>query len=151
MPPDSIPKGYHSVTPYLIVPGVVKLLKFLKKAFNAKESFHMMRRDGTVWHAEVKIGDSKVMMGEPMGKFGPMPSTMYLYVENCDAIYRRALQAGGISVMEPTDQPTGERYGGVKDTSGNIWWIATHIKDVSPKEQIRLSKTLARKETRQKR
>ncbi len=151
MPVDPIPKGYHTVTPYLIVPGVVNLLDFLKRAFNAEEKFHIMRPDGTVWHAEVKVGDSSIMMGEPMGEFGPMPASIYLYVENCDAVYRRALGAGGVSVMKPTDQPTGERYGGVKDPSGNIWWIATHIEDVSSKQQIRRSKALARERSHRNR
>ncbi len=151
MPVDPIPKGYRTVTPYLIVPGVVKLLDFLKRAFNAKEKFHIMRPDGTIWHAEVKIGDSSIMMGEPMGEFGPMPASIYLYVENCDAVYQRALGAGGVSVMKPTDQPTGERYGGVKDPSGNIWWIATHIEDVSSKEQIRRSKALVRERSHRNR
>ena len=146
MPVAPKPKGYHDVTPYLIVPGVLKLLEFLQKAFDAKVAERLTRPDGTVWHTEVKIGDSTVMMGEPTGRFGPMPSTLYLYVKNCDALYERAVNAGGVSVMEPMDQPTGERYGGIRDPSGNIWWGATHIKDVSP-DQVRFSKTIARKAT----
>jgi uncharacterized glyoxalase superfamily protein PhnB len=86
------------------------------------------------------------MMGEPTGKFGPMPSSIYLYVEDCDTVYKRALKAGGISVMEPADMGTGERYGGVKDPSGNIWWVATHIEDVSQEEAIRRSKTFFQKQ-----
>lgn len=96
----------------------------------------MRRPDGTVMHAEVKIGDSFVMMGEPTGEFGPMPSSIYLYVEDCDKVYERAVEAGAVSLMKPADMLTGERYGGVKDPAGNIWWVATHIEDPS-KEEVR--------------
>ncbi len=131
-----IPDGYHTVTPYLVVPRAADLIAFLKEAFGAREVHRMTRPDGTLMHAEVRIGNSAVMMGEPTSEFGPMPSSLYLYVEDCDAVYQRALGAGGVSVMEPTDMPfAGERYGGVKDPSGNIWWVATHIEDVSPEEQ----------------
>ena len=126
------------------------MIGFLKVAFGGKESVHMMRSDGTVWHAEVKIGDSILMIGEPMKEFGPMPSSLYLYVKDCDAVYRRALRAGGKSVMEPVSQPTGERYGGVRDPSGNIWWIATHVADVSVKDQVKLSKSLAKRQRRRR-
>ncbi len=137
MPVKPIPDGYHTVTPYLIVPGVAKLIDFLVKAFDAKEKLRIPRPDGSVAHAEVQIGDSMLMMGEPMGPFGPMPTSIYLYVTDCDAVYRRAIAAGGVSVMEVTDMPSGERYGGVKDPSGNIWWTATHVEDVSPEETAR--------------
>ncbi len=88
-------------------------------------------------HAEVKIGDSFVMMGEPTGQLGPMTSSIYLYVEDCDKVYERAVEAGAVSVMKPSDMLTGERYGGVKDPAGNIWWVATHIEDVSQEEAAR--------------
>ena len=79
-------------------------------------------------HAEVTIGDSIVMMGEPTGKISPVPASIFLRVDDADAVYRKALQAGGTSVSEPTDQPhTGERYGGVKDPCGNLWWPAMPI------------------------
>ena len=88
-------------------------------------------------HAEVRIGDSIIMMGEPSSEFGSIPASLYLYVGDCDSIYQRALQADGISVMEPTTRPAeGDRYGGVKDPSGNIWWIATHLDDVPSEQQI---------------
>jgi uncharacterized glyoxalase superfamily protein PhnB len=96
------------------------------------------RQDGSVMHIEVRIGDSVVMMGEPMEAFGAMTASIYLYVEDCDAVYQRALEAGGTSIMEPMDMPhAGERYGGVRDPSGNLWWIATHKEDVLPEEQAR--------------
>jgi PhnB protein len=132
-----IPEGFHNVTPYLVVPGVAKLIDFLKQAFGATELFRMPRPNGTIMHAEVKIGDSIVMMGEPMGGHQPMPGSLYLYVEDADAVYKRALQAGATSTMEPADQFYGDRSAGVKDPVGNHWWIATHKEDVSPDELAR--------------
>jgi len=129
-----IPDGYHTITPYLTVQGVPKLLDFLKQAFAAQEIERMMRPDGTVGHAEVRIGDSVVMMGEAGGEWQPMPGALYLYVNDVDAVYKRALQAGAISTMEPMDQFYGDRSAGVKDPSGNQWWIATHKEDVPPEE-----------------
>jgi uncharacterized glyoxalase superfamily protein PhnB len=132
-----IPEGFHNVTPYLVVPGVAKLIDFLKQAFGATELFRMPRPNGTIMHAEVKIGDSIVMMGEPMGGHQPMPGSLYLYVEDADAVYKRTLQAGATSTMEPADQFYGDRSAGVKDPVGNHWWIATHKEDVSPDELAR--------------
>jgi uncharacterized glyoxalase superfamily protein PhnB len=129
-----IPDGFHTVTPYLVVPGVANLLDFLQQAFAAQELLRMPRPDGAIMHAEVKIGDSIVMMGEPMGDQAPMPGSLYLYVHDADSVYRRALQAGATSTMEPTDQFYGDRSAGVKDPAGNQWWIATHQEDVPPAE-----------------
>ena len=127
--------GFHAVTPYLMVAGVPRLLDFLAEAFDAREVFRVQRADGSTGHAEVRIGDSMVMLGEPTGPFGPMPAQVYLYVNDCDAVYQRAIRAGGTSVLEPmTMQFSGERYGGVKDPAGNIWWVATHVEDVTPEE-----------------
>jgi len=100
--------------------------------------------DGSVRHAEVRIGDSHVMMGEAGGEWTPMPAGIHLYVEDCDAIYRRALQAGGTSLREPADQFYGDRSAGIKDPCGNSWWIATHIEDVPPAEIERRAKAAAR-------
>ncbi len=129
-----IPDGYHTVTPYLTVQGVPKLIDFLKQAFEAQELERMTQPDGTIGHAEVRIGDSVVMMGEARDEWKPMPSGIYLYVNDTDAVYKRALQAGATSIMEPADQFYGDRSAGVKDSSGNHWWIATHKEDVSPEE-----------------
>lgn len=126
--------GSHTVTPYLVVPGVAKLIDFLKEAFGAKETHRSTRPDGAVMHAEVRIGDSRVMMGEPVGEWKAMPCAIYVYVDDTDAVYKRALQAGATSFMEPADQFYGDRNAGVKDAAGNFWWIATHIEDVSPEE-----------------
>jgi uncharacterized glyoxalase superfamily protein PhnB len=129
-----IPDGYHTITPYLTVQGVPKLLDFLKQAFAAQEIERMMRPDGTIGHAEVRIGDSVVMTSEACDEWKPMPGAIYLYVNDTDTVYQRALQAGAISTMEPVDQFYGDRSAGVKDPSGNHWWIATHKEDVPPEE-----------------
>ncbi|MBZ5561886.1 MAG: VOC family protein [Acidobacteriia bacterium] len=133
-----IPKGYHSITPYLVVPGISKLIEFLKEAFGAVVTeTPTTRPDGTVAHAEVKIGDSIVMMGEPMGQWKAMPCVLYLYVPDIDEVYRKALQAGAKSLQEPADQFYGDRNGGVVDPAGNMWWIGTHKEDVPPEEMAK--------------
>jgi PhnB protein len=129
-----IPKGYHTVTPVLTVHEAAKLIEFLKQAFDAKETYRLPGPDGEVMHAEVKIGDSMVMVGEATDQWKPMPATIALYVEDTDAWYKRALQAGATSVREPSDQFYGDRSAGVKDSAGNQWWIHTHIEDVPPEE-----------------
>ena len=141
-----IPDGYHSVTPYLVVPGVARLIEFLKQAFGAIETERHARPDGAIMHAEVRIGDSVVMMGEPSGPYPAMPACVYLYVSDADATYKRAIEAGATSLMEPADQFYGDRHGGVKDPSGNTWWIATHQEDVSPEEMARRAKAYAEKQ-----
>ncbi len=129
-----IPDGYHTITPYLVVQGAPQLIDFLQQAFEAQETERITQPDGTIGHAEVRIGDSVVMMAEARGEWKPMPSAMYLYVNDTDAVYQRALQAGAISTMEPANQFYGDRSAGVRDPSGNQWWIATHQEDVPPNE-----------------
>lgn len=143
----SIPDGYHSVQPYLLVKGAKGLLDFLKKAFNATETENMTGPDGTVMHAEVKIGDSTIMVADAQGPWQPTTAAIYVYVADVDATYRKAVAAGGTSAMEPADQFYGDRHGGVKDPFGNFWWIATHIEDV-PKEEMarRAQEWMARKQ-----
>lgn len=122
------PFGLHTITPYLVVDGIPTLIEFLRQVFGAElRGDPEYRDDGTVKHAEVKIGDSVVMMGEPTKDFGKMPASMYLYVDECNLTYQRALKAGATSILEPENYPHGDRYGGVKDPVGNIWWIVTHI------------------------
>lgn len=137
---NPIPESYHTVTPYLTVTGADRLLEFLQKAFGAKEDHVMRGADGSFQHGDVRIGDSHVMIGQAGGDWKPMPAAIYLYVEDCDATYRRALQAGGTSIREPADQFYGDRNAGVKDPSGNSWWIATHTEDVPPAEMERRAK-----------
>lgn len=133
----AIPEGYHTVTPYLVGPDVAGLLKFLAAAFGATETERVTDPGGAVRHAEVQIGDSRVMMGEPTGDYAPMPAMLQLYVEDVDAVYQRALRAGGISIEEPADQFYGDRTSGVRDPAGNRWFIATHIEEVAPDEMAR--------------
>jgi uncharacterized glyoxalase superfamily protein PhnB len=132
-----IPKGYGAVTPYLIVPDVSNLIAYFERSFGAIEVWRESRPDGSIRHAEVRIDGSPVMLGEPTADFGPMPASIYPYVSDCDAVDKRAINAGGESVMLPTNMPSGERYGGVRDLSGNIWWIASHVEDVPEEEQAR--------------
>lgn len=90
--------------------------------------------DGTIQHAEVKIGDSIVMLAEACDPWKPRPSMLYLYVNDVDATYQRAIEAGATSLREPATHFYGDRSGGVEDPTGNHWWIATHVEDVSPEE-----------------
>lgn len=134
-----IPDGYHSVTPYLIVQGAAGLIDFMKQVFNGEAFVRMERPDGTILHAEVRIGDSVVMLSDAGDESTPMPGMLHLYVNDADATYRRALAAGATSLQEPENQFYGDRSAGVKDQFGNQWWIATHIEDVSPEEMARRS------------
>lgn len=128
------PEGFRSVTPYLIVRDVSGLIGFLQRAFDAEETERHTRPDGTVMHAAVRIGDSMVEMGEPGDDASPRPGSIHLYVEECDAVYERAVRAGGTSLMEPSDQFYGDREAGVEDPVGNHWYIATHVRDVPAEE-----------------
>jgi PhnB protein len=128
------PEGYHSVTPILVVKNAPALIDFIKKAFDGKERYRMVGPEGEIMHAEVAIGDSFVMLGEASERRGPVSASLYVYVEDADRFYKKALEAGATSVMPLTDQFYGDRSGCVKDSTGNIWWIATHIEDVSPEE-----------------
>lgn len=129
-----IPEGYHTVTPSLIVKDAAKLIDFMREAFDAKEIHRFDDAEGKVAHAEIKIGDSLLMIGESNEEFPPMPSMIHLYVENADAVYESALKAGAETVKELADQFYGDRSGCVKDSFGNQWWIGTHIEDVSVEE-----------------
>ena len=125
-----IPKGLHNVNAYMHPLRAEPVIGFLKRAFSAQELAKYASPDGVVHHAEIQIGDSVVEMGEAHGPYQPMQSMFYVYVPDCDAVYKRALAAGAKSIQEPTDHPYGDRSGGVTDPFGNTWYIATHIKDV---------------------
>jgi PhnB protein len=130
-----IPEGFHTVTPYLTAREVDKVIEFLRQAFGAEVSHPPIKRpDGKIMHAQVKIGDSCVMLGEESEQAKATTSTLYLYVPNVDSVYQKAIKAGGKSVMEPADMFYGDRCGGVKDSSGNSWMIATHKEDVGMQE-----------------
>ncbi len=147
MPIKPVPKGYRTITPYLVIPNAANLIEFLRKAFRAKELLRMPRPDGGVAHAEVKIGNSRVMMGEPMPGMDTMPAMLYLYVKDVDKTYKRALKAGATSVREPANQFYGDRNGAVKDSFGNQWWIATHVEDITPEEMAKRTEAAMKQQT----
>jgi PhnB protein len=141
---NPVPYDNQNIIPYIMVADVRKLIAFLQAAFHAELTYKLDRNDGTVMHAEVKIGNNRIMMGEPTPQFGAMPISIYLYVTNCDAVYQSALDAGGTSMMEVTTmQHAGERYGCIKDFAGNIWWIASHVEDMTLEESQRRIKNMA--------
>lgn len=120
------PKGYHTVTPYLYAPGAAQMIEFLGKAFNATELAEpTIGPDGTIMHAELRIGDAIIELGEAHGEWRPMEGAYHLFVDDSDGIYERALRAGAISISPPEDKPYGERASHVKDPFGNSWFIAT--------------------------
>ena len=129
-----IPAGHHTIVPYLLVKGVGKLLDFLSQAFGAEVLDRMEQPDGLVRHAQVRLGDSRLMMGEACEEYPPMPASLYFYVPDTDAAFHRALLAGATTIMPPADQFYGDRNAGVKDCAGNIWWLATHLEDLSAEE-----------------
>lgn len=134
--PNPVPAGYATVTPYLCVADAAKLIEFLKQAFDAQLLFKMDGPGGRIMHAEMTIGDSRIMLGQPEpGK--ETHAMIHLYLPDTDAVYKRALTAGGTSVREPADQFYGDRSAGVRDQFGNQWFIATHIEDVSEEEMKR--------------
>jgi uncharacterized glyoxalase superfamily protein PhnB len=124
-----IPKGLYTVTPFLHPRGAAEMLEFLKPAFGAEEISRSQSPDGVIQHATVRIGDSMVEMGEAHGEWQPMPSVFYLYVDDVDTWFERAVTAGATSVDKPTDQPYGDRVGAVKDPFDNLWYIGTTIGD----------------------
>ena len=137
-----IPDGYHTATPYLVVKGAAKAIEFYKNAFGAKELMRMAGPDGGIMHAELKIGDSIIMMGEENlqrgtrspESLGGSPMSLYLYVEDCAKVFDQAVGAGAAATTPVTDQFYGDRSGAVKDPFGHSWHIATHKEDVSMDE-----------------
>jgi PhnB protein len=127
-----VPKGMHNVNVYLHPLRAEPVIGFLKRAFGAQEIAKYASPDGVVHHAQVRVGDSIVEMGEAHGPYQPMPSMFYVYVPDCDEVYQRALAAGAKLLHPLTDQPYGDRNGAVTDPFGNIWYVATHVKDVAP-------------------
>ena len=123
-------EGAPDVQPYLHPVRALPVIDFIKRAFDAEELGRHASPDGVIHHVTMKVGSSHLEMGEAQGIYQPMPGMFYLYVPDCDAVYRRALAAGATSIAELTDHPYGDRSGGVKDAFGNQWYIATHIKDV---------------------
>ena len=135
-----IPDGYRSITPYLTVDDLSRMIRFAVDAFGAVQTEGLADANGVVRHAEIRIGDSVVMLGQAREEWKSRPGTLYLYVEDCDAVYQRAIAAGGKSLMEPATAFYGDRSGGVEDPLGNYWWIATHVEDVPREEMERRAK-----------
>jgi PhnB protein len=140
--PKAIPDGYHNVTPYLIVNDAAAAIEFYKKAFGATELMRMPKPNGKIGHAEIRIGDSPIMLADEapeMGARSPRtvggsPVSIFLYVDDVDTTFARAVD-GGAKVQRPlADQFYGDRTGGVEDPFGHVWYIATHVEDVSPEE-----------------
>jgi uncharacterized glyoxalase superfamily protein PhnB len=123
-----IREGFHSIMPYLISAGAARLIEFMKQAFDAEEAFRMPAPEGSIMHAEVRIDDSPIELSDGNAQYPPSPTCLHIYVPDADAVYSRALAAGATSLFEPADRPYGDREAGIKDPSGNHWYIATHKK-----------------------
>jgi PhnB protein len=144
-----IPEGYHSVTPYLIIKGATEAIDFYKKAFGATELFRMPAPEGKIGHAEIKIGDSPIMLADEfpeMGykspqSLGGSPVSLMIYVADVDTVFKQAIAAGGKEQRPVKDQFYGDRSGTLEDPFGHVWHVATHKEDVSPEEMERRMKT----------
>jgi PhnB protein len=153
MPVKPIPDGCRSVTPYLIIRGAADALDFYKKAFGASEVMRVAGPDGRIMHAEMKIGDSPVMLAEEYPEmrarspraFGGSPVSILLYVEDVDAMAGQAVSAGASVVRPVKDQFYGDRSGVFEDPFGHVWSIATHKEDVTPDEIRRRLASFAKK------
>lgn len=143
-----IPEGYHSVTPYLIVRGGAAAIDYYTKAFGATELFRFPAPDGKIGHAEIKIGDSPIMLADEypaMGYNGPQsvggsPVSLMIYVEDVDAVFNRAIESGGTVKEAVQDKFYGDRIGTLTDPFGHVWHVATHKEDVSLEEMERRAK-----------
>lgn len=140
--------GYHTVTPCLTIKGAADALAFYQRAFNAKELHRMAMPDGAIMHAEIQIGDSRIMVSDEFPDWGVLSpktvggsaTTLYIYFEDVDAMTRQALAAGAKEVQPVTDQFWGDRSGKIEDPFGYKWGLATHIEDVAPEEIDRRGK-----------
>ncbi|MFO1519447.1 MAG: VOC family protein [bacterium] len=152
-----IPAGYHTVTPYLCVQGASEAIEFYKRAFGAVELFRMPMSDGRIGHAEIRIGNSPIMLADEcpeMGfrspkALGGSPVNIMLYVEDVDARFEQAVEAGGEVVRPLQDQFYGDRNGSVRDPFGHTWHLATHVEDVSM-EELKKRAAEAEKQLREK-
>ena len=122
--PDTI-EAYRTLTPYLVVPDADAEMSFLRQAFGATGVSCQRNSDGTVMHAELKVGDSLVMLGQACGEWKALPAALYVWVPDVDAVYARALEAGAASQSAPEDKPYGHRNAGVVDRNGITWWIGS--------------------------
>jgi PhnB protein len=134
MTAEEVKTGFHTITPYLLVDGADDLIAFMQDAFGAELQARYPAPDGRVMHAELRVGDSMIEMGEPTGEMKPLGMALHLYIDDVDGAYARALAAGATTTHPLTDQPYGDREGGVKDRWGNIWYLATHQENVTEEE-----------------
>ncbi len=121
------PAGYSTVSPYLIVEGAAENIEFLKSVFEAQEIRRFPGEGGRIMHAEMRLEDSVIMLADPPDDWHAVPAHVHVYVPNVDAAYRRAMDAGAISVQEPAQKEDQDRRGGVQDPAGTTWWIATRV------------------------
>jgi PhnB protein len=137
-----IPEGYHTVTPYLSVDDAAQAIEYYKKAFGAKERVRMAAPGGKIGHAELEIGDSLVMLADALPQFTTRPPkelggtsvSIFIYVEDVDAVVKGAVDEGATITMDVADQFWGDRFGALTDPFGHLWTIATHVEDVAPEE-----------------
>lgn len=122
--------GFSTVTPYLFISNIESLFVFMKQAFNAIETYRSLNEKGSVKHAEFRIGNSMIMAAEASNPEMAMPCNLHLYIDNLEQFYNQAIESGGTSIMEPNQQPYGEKIAGVKDPTGNIWWMASPISSI---------------------
>ena len=149
----AIPEGYHSVTPYLIVDGGAAALDFYKRAFGATELFRMPSPGGKIGHAEIRIGDSTIMLADEHPEMnarspksiGGSPVSIMLYVEDCDAMAKQAVAAGAREIRPVATQFYGDRSGTFEDPFGHQWHLSTHVEDVSPEELEKRAAEMAKK------
>lgn len=135
-----VPEGFHTVTSYLVVDGAEKFIDFTKEAFGAKLIFISKTDDGKVMHATIQIGDSMLMVSDSMEGMPALSTMQFLYVEDADSVFEKALSANGKSIRALRDEFYGDRAGAIKDAWNNTWWIATHLEDVSDEELKRRAK-----------
>lgn len=129
-----VPEGYTTVTPWIISRDTARLIDYLQEAFGAEEFVTITGTDGRIEHAEVRIGDSVVMMFDARPDWPPTPCFLRLYVPDADAVHRQAVAAGGTSVTDVTHLLSGDRTGRVRDPLGNLWWIQTRVEDLTLQE-----------------
>jgi PhnB protein len=143
-----IPDGYHTVTPYLAVDDAAAAIEYYQKAFGAKERVRMDTPDGKIGHAELEIGDALVMLSDPFPQASTRPpkeldgtsASVFMYVEDVDAVVKKAVDEGATVTMEVENQFWGDRFGTVTDPFGHVWSIATHVEDVPPEEMAERAK-----------
>jgi PhnB protein len=143
-----VPEGFHTLTPYLAIENAAEAIEYYKKAFGAEEKFRMDAPDGKIGHAEIQIGDSLVMLSDPFPQsstkapteLGATTGSVFMYVEDVDAVVKQAVDAGATVTMEVADQFWGDRFGTITDPFGHMWSIATHIEDVPPEEMAERAK-----------